>query len=328
MARQSFSRVLVPRFTTYRALEEKTALRYLGDLARDNARNELIINDVVAELNQGRTPIILTKLKDHILLLAEMLRLHCKNVIVLMGTVSVKEKRLAMERLESIPADEAMVIVATGKFVGEGFNYPRLDTLFIALPVAYSNIVQQYTGRLHRDYDGKTEVRVYDYIDIHVPTLANMYGKRLKCYAPIGYAQQVTDALESNPQNIVFGPSDYLAALVEDVEAAKSSVVLSCDTLQYVKGRLAGALQALGVRGVECCVLVHTTSARDKEFSRTGVKVIHRASRILRAAIIDRSLLWFGSIELAGGRRREDDSVMRACAPTIASDMLGYLLDG
>lgn len=112
-----------------------------------------------------------------------MLRPHCKNVIILIGTVSTKEKRLAMERLESIPADESMVIVATGRFVGEGFNYPRLDTLFIALPVAYPNIVQQYTGRLHRDYEGKTEVRVYDYIDIHLPSLANMYGKRLKCYA-------------------------------------------------------------------------------------------------------------------------------------------------
>jgi len=327
MSRQSFSRVLVPRFTAYRALEEKTALQYLGDLAKDNARNELIIGDVLAELKQGRTPIILTKRKDHILQLADMLRLHCKNVVVLMGTVSAKEKRLAMDHLNSIPAYEPMVIVATGKFVGEGFNYPRLDTLFIALPVAYPNIVQQYTGRLHRDFQGKTEVRVYDYIDIHVPTLANMYGKRLKCYAPIGYAQQVTDALEQNSQNIVYGPIDYLTALVDDVKSAKSSFVLSCNTLQYVKGPLARALQELGVRGVECCVLIHKTSARDEDFSRAGIKVIQRSSRILRAAIIDRSLLWFGSIELAGGKHREDDSVMRAQAPSIASEMMGYLLD-
>ena len=131
-------------------------------MAKDWARNEMIVHDIVNELKQGRTPIVLTKLKEHILLLADMLKPHCKNIIVLMGTVSVKERRLAMERLENIPADEPMVIVATGKFVGEGFNYPRLDTLFIALPVSYPNIVQQYTGRLHRDYQGKTEVRVYD----------------------------------------------------------------------------------------------------------------------------------------------------------------------
>ena len=168
---------------------------------------------------------------------------------------------------------------------------------------------------------------MYDYIDIHVPTSANMYGKRLKCYAPIGYAQQVSDAPESNPQNIVFGPSDYLTALVEDVEAAQSSVVISCDTLQYVKGPLARALQALSLRGVECCVLVRKASGRDEDFSRAGVRVIQRASRILRSAIIDRSLLWFGRVELTGGGHREDDSVMRALALAIASEMLGYLLE-
>ena len=103
--------------------------------------------------------------------------------------------------------------------------------------------------------------------------------------------------------------------------------MLSCDTLQYVKGPLSRALQALGVRGVECRVLVRKISARDDDFSRAGVKVIQRASRVLRAAIIDRSLLWFGSIELAGGRHNADDSVMRANAPAIASEMLGYLLE-
>ena len=327
MARQSFSRVLIPRFTAYRALEEKPVLQHLGDLAKDRARNEMIVNDIVNELKHGRTPIVLTKLKEHILLLADMLQPHCKNIIVLMGTVSVKERRLAMERLESIHPDEPMVIVATGKFVGEGFNYPRLDTLFIALPVSYPNIVQQYTGRLHRDYQGKTEVRVYDYIDIHVPTLANMYGRRLKCYAPIGYAQQVDDALTSNPQDIVFGPSDFLQDLVSDMENAKSSVVLSCNTLQYMKAPLAKALQSLGSRGIDCIITIHKNSVRDNDFIQSGIKVVLRSYRHIRAAIIDRSILWFGSIELAGNLHQKEDSVMRAFMPDVASEMLGYLIE-
>ena len=172
VSRQSFSRVLIPRFTPFRAIEEKgNALQYLGDLANDRARNELIVQDVVSELNEGRTPIILTKRKDHISILADMLAPYCRNVVQLIGTASTREKRLAMDQLKSIPETEPLIIIATGKYVGEGFNYPRLDTLFIALPVAYPNIVQQYTGRLHRDYEGKTEVRVYDYIDIHVPVI-------------------------------------------------------------------------------------------------------------------------------------------------------------
>ena len=327
IARQSFNRVLVPRFTPFRALEEKTAIQYLSDLAIDKARNQLIVEDVVASLSEGRCPIILTKRKDHIDILAEMLKPYCRNVIRLIGTASAKEKRQMMERLKEIPESESLVIVATGKYVGEGFNYPRLDTLFIALPVAYSNIVQQYTGRLHREFEGKKEVRVYDYIDIHVPVLANMYGKRLKSYAPIGYSQQISSALELNPQNIVLGPESYLSVLIGDIEAADSSVVLSCETVQYMKGRLARALQTLYSRGVECSIIIRKPSLRDDDFTKAGIKVLTQESQNIRAAVIDRSVLWFGSIELAGSRHREDDNVMRIHAPAIASEMLGYILE-
>ena len=328
MARQSFSRVLIPRFTSFRAIEEKgNGLQYLGDLANDRARNELIVQDVVSELNKGRTPIILTKRKDHISILADMLAPYCRNVVKLIGTASAKEKRKAMDRLKGIPETEPLIVVATGKYVGEGFNYPRLDTLFIALPVAYPNIVQQYTGRLHRDYEGKTEVRVYDYIDIHIPVIANMYGKRLKCYAPIGYARQVSDALEQNPQNIVLGPDTFLPVLVGDIEAAQSSIVLSCDSVQYMKGALAKALQSLNLRGVECCIIIRKPSSRDEDFVRAGIKLVQTVKRPIRAAIIDRSLLWFGSIDLAGSHHKEEDNVMRVLAPVIASEMLGYVIE-
>ena len=327
IARQSFNRVLVPRFTPFRALEEKTAIQYLSNLAVDKARNQLIVEDVVACLSEGRCPIILTKRKDHIDILAEMLKPYCRNVIRLIGTASAKEKRQMMERLKEIPESESLIIVATGKYVGEGFNYPRLDTLFIALPVAYSNIVQQYTGRLHREFEGKKEVRVYDYIDIHVPVLANMYGKRLKSYAPIGYSQQISNALELKPQNIVLGPESYLSVLIGDIEAADSSVVLSCETVQYMKGRLAGALQTLYSRGVECSIIIRKPSLRDDDFTKAGIKVLTQESQNIRAAVIDRSVLWFGSIELAGSRHREDDNVMRIHAPAIASEMLGYILE-
>lgn len=326
MSRQSFSRILIPRFTPFRAIEEKGALQYLGDLANDRARNELIVQDIVSELNEGRTPIVLTKRKDHISILADMLAPYCRNVILLIGTASTREKREAMERLKNIPDTEPLIVIATGKYVGEGFNYPRLDTLFIALPVAYPNIVQQYTGRLHRDYEGKTEVRVYDYIDIHVPVIANMYGKRLKCYAPIGYARQAAEALEQNPQNIVLGPDAFLPILTGDIEAAQSLVVLSCESLQYMKGTLAKALQSLGIRGVECCIIIRKPSSRDEDFIRAGVKLVQTEGQTIRAAVIDRSLLWFGSIDLAGGHHREEDNVMRVLAPVIASEMLGYIM--
>ena len=88
------------------------------------------------------------------------------HVIQLIGADSAKEKRLALQNLQSMPTSESLVIVATGKYVGEGFDYPRLDTLFLTMPIAWKGNVEQYAGRLHREYAGKNEVRIYDYVDV------------------------------------------------------------------------------------------------------------------------------------------------------------------
>jgi superfamily II DNA or RNA helicase len=108
--------------------------------------------------------------------------------VKLYGGMSGKERKAAMEVLATTPGDSSVVVVATGKFAGEGFDEPRLDTLFLAMPVAWKGIVQQYSGRLHRLYENKSEVQIYDYVDVHVGVLERMYHKRLSGYASIGYA--------------------------------------------------------------------------------------------------------------------------------------------
>lgn len=144
-------------------------MQILQRIADDNYRNRLIVTEVCKALDDGRSPIVLTSLTSHVEILSAMLADSCKNVITLVGSESVKEKRMKMERLQNVSKEEALVIIATGKYVGEGFDCSRLDTLFLALPVSWKGIVAQYAGRLHRDYPGKKIVQVYDYIDIHVP---------------------------------------------------------------------------------------------------------------------------------------------------------------
>ena len=85
-----------------------------------------------------------------------------------------KERRAVQAQLESIPDDEERLVLATGRFVGEGFDDPRLDSLFLTLPVSWRGTVAQYAGRLHRLYDAKREVRIYDYADVNVPMLGRM----------------------------------------------------------------------------------------------------------------------------------------------------------
>ncbi len=326
MARQSFGRVLIPRFTSFRTTEEKSiATLYNADLAADKARNELIVKDIVAVLKEGRTPLVLTKLREHITSLSEMLQPYCTNIICLTGTAPAKEKREAMERLKSIADEEPLVVIATGKYVGEGFDFPRLDTLFMVLPVSYQNIVQQYTGRLHREFEGKREVQVYDYIDIHVPCLARMYSRRLKSYAPIGYRQQQTEILEQNPQDIVFNKDNFLPVLSSDIESARKMVVFSCKSLKYAKKSLCQTIISATARGVDCVIYVREPSERDASFTDYGAKVVVNENLTILAAVIDRSILWYGNINFTGFNNAEDN-VMRMNEPSIASEMLGYLI--
>ena len=156
------------------------------ELIADEDRNRLICDDVLEALRDGRSPLLLTERKEHLRALADRLTPHVRNVVVLCGGRGAKESRAAANQLASISEGEARVLLATGRYIGEGFDDSRLDTLFLALPVSWRGTVAQYVGRLHRLHEGKTEVRVYDYADLNVPMLARMFDRRCAGYEAVG----------------------------------------------------------------------------------------------------------------------------------------------
>ena len=156
-------------------------------LAADRERNALIVEDVIQAVRAGRSPVVLTERREHLETLAELLRPHVANVITLHGGLGVKRRREIAERLATIPSSKERVLVATGRYLGEGFDDARLDTLFLALPISWRGTLAQYAGRLHRLDEGKTEVIVYDYADFGVPVLARMHERRLRGYRAMGY---------------------------------------------------------------------------------------------------------------------------------------------
>ncbi len=156
-------------------------------LAQDTSRNDLIFDDVLAALEAGRSPLLLSERKDHAVFLAERFARFARNVILLHGGMGVRQRRDAMERLDGITDGEERLLVATGRYIGEGFDDARLDTLFLTLPIAWRGTLAQYVGRLHRRHPGKREVLVYDYVDAAVPTLARMAKKRVRGYESLGY---------------------------------------------------------------------------------------------------------------------------------------------
>ncbi|MCL2700402.1 MAG: DEAD/DEAH box helicase family protein [Phycisphaerae bacterium] len=159
-----------------------------GDLIADNVRNGMICQDVVQAVREGRSPVVLTERTDHLERLAERLTPEVQHVIVLRGGMGKKQLAALSAQLASIPADEPRVLLATGRYIGEGFDDARLDTLFLTLPISWRGTVAQYAGRLHRLHDRKREVRIYDYADLNVPMLSRMFDRRCRGYDAIGYS--------------------------------------------------------------------------------------------------------------------------------------------
>ncbi len=194
---QSFEQRLILRETNFGAgdLGPDAGIQEIyAVLAANEDRNMLIFDDVLRSLEEGRSPILLTERKDHLDLLAERFRKFTRHLVVLKGGMTARKRREAMERLASIPCDEERLGLATGRYIGEGFDDVRLDTLFLTLPVSWKGTLVQYAGRLHRQRPEKKEVQIYDYVDRNVPMLARMFEKRMKGYRALGYAKTSDEA--------------------------------------------------------------------------------------------------------------------------------------
>ncbi|MBV9268090.1 MAG: DEAD/DEAH box helicase, partial [Acidobacteriaceae bacterium] len=186
-----FEHKVIPRYTDFRIPAETTDATIqdvYAALVNDAARNALIASDLTSALEAGRSPLLLTGRKEHLDFFAAAARGFAGHIFVLKGGMGKKQRRATAEALAAVPETERRVIIATGSYIGEGFDDARLDTLFLAMPISWKGTLQQYVGRLHRLHDGKRVVQVYDYVDPNVPMLARMYERRLKGYDMIGYA--------------------------------------------------------------------------------------------------------------------------------------------
>jgi len=189
---RSFTHKVVARQTDFSMIEhgEEAEIKITDiyqALVEDSRRNDMILDDIIATIVTGKSPLVLTERTAHVEFFAQKLAGFSKHVIALKGGMGRKQLKAVMDKLHSIPDEDERVIIATGKYIGEGFDDSRLDTLFLTMPISWKGLLQQYAGRLHRAHDNKTEVVIYDYVDMNEPMLAKMYKKRLKGYEGMGY---------------------------------------------------------------------------------------------------------------------------------------------
>jgi superfamily II DNA or RNA helicase len=189
--KRRFDHIVVTKNTSFSVANPEDASKNIQDLFKqlylDSQRNLSITSDIEKAYSENSQILVLSERIEHLSILRELLGEKIKDLFVLKGGLGKKQLRKIMDDIESVPDGQGRVLLATGKYLGEGFDLPVLDTLFLTFPVSWKGTLTQYAGRLHRDHYAKTEVIIYDYLDLNIPVLVRMYNKRLKGYSSLGY---------------------------------------------------------------------------------------------------------------------------------------------
>lgn len=175
---------------TASTVEEESSPAYaqlVSELMNDSRRNEMIVADVVKAVTDGRSPVVLTERREHLEILRKLLDGKVGHLLVLHGQMGAKQVKTLEAERAAIPDSKPRVLLATGSYIGEGFDDARLDSLFLTLPISWRGRLTQYAGRLHRRHAGKREVTIYDYADTNVVMFARMFNKRCAGYKALGY---------------------------------------------------------------------------------------------------------------------------------------------
>lgn len=333
-----FEHYTIPRFTNFRLSFEVDEKDYsiqelYSEIVSNDWRNRLITDDVVKSYSEGRNCLVLTERTAHVEIMARMLQGSIPDVISLTGSVGAKEKKAAFIRINETPAGQPLTLLATGKYIGEGFDEPRLDTLFLAMPISWKGTVQQYAGRLHRLFAGKDNVRIYDYVDSQVRVFSKMYNKRLAGYASLGYKVRA-EGLADNSMDIIFDHQNFLPIYENDLASARKEIVIVSPFATKRRIQQASPLIAAALRK-QINVVVVTRPVTDykedktlrnvfEELESMSLQIVFKSNIHQKFAIIDQSIVWYGSINLLGYGRSEE-SMMRLESANIACELLKSL---
>ena len=335
-AKRPFDHYLIPRFTSFiiRSLENNKELTIQGiysELIEDEIRNQLIIDDVTAAYEKGRNSLVLTGRVAHVDFLYKQLSKKIPDLIRLTGGMGNKKTSESFAKIASISSETPFVLIATGSFIGEGFDEPRLDTLFLAMPIAWKGTLQQYAGRLHRLFKDKREVQIFDYVDIHVRMLEKMYGKRLKTYGTIGYKTKVENVPDS-PMDIIFDRDSFFTVYLNDIEnTSKQLLIVSPFITKNRVKQMMEYFEPLLKKQVRITIVTKPVSdfkeSKQKAMTdaftilkKAEIKIVFKPKIHQKFAIIDQKIIWYGSINLLSFGYSEE-SIMRLKSNNIAFEL-------
>jgi superfamily II DNA or RNA helicase len=335
---QGIQHLVYPRFTLTvpprGVITDKMHPNEAYEIIHNNdVRDEQIIEDVKNCVAAGRTPVVLSRYKDHSEKFYERLKNYADHVFLMTGNNSKKEHRKILEQMHQVDKNESLILIATGSLVGEGFDFPRLDTLFMATPVSFRGVVEQYAGRLNRDYAGKENVIIYDYVDNHIPMFNNMYMKRLKAYKQIGY--EFGDSLQTVKQtvNAIYDGNNYSENYHKDLLDSNKNIIISSPVISGSKVyELINMLKEKQMSGVQVTIVTWTPDSYGfgdaaywmqlhEDMRRAGFYIRTVEEYCDRFAVIDQEVVWYGNINLLA-KDKVDDSIMRVRSKGIAGELM------
>ena len=335
---QGIQHLVYPRFTMTvpprGVITDKMHPNEAYEIIHNNdVRDEQIIEDVKNCVAAGRTPVVLSRYKDHSEKFYERLKNYADHVFLMTGNNSKKEHRKILEQMHQVDKNESLILIATGSLVGEGFDFPRLDTLFMATPVSFRGVVEQYAGRLNRDYAGKENVIIYDYVDNHIPMFNNMYMKRLKAYKQIGY--EFGDGLQTVKQtvNAIYDGNNYSENYHKDLLDSNKNIIISSPVISGSKVyELINMLKEKQMSGVQVTIVTWTPDSYGfgdaaywmqlhEDMRRAGFYIRTVEEYCDRFAVIDQEVVWYGNINLLA-KDKVDDSIMRVRSKGIAGELM------
>ena len=331
--KQGIDHFVYPRFTMLVSTANLKVMEANRAVIECESRNEQIIADVENCIQNGRTPLVLTKYKEHAELLYQRLQGKADHVYLLQGGGSRKAKDKMRIQMRAISDAESIVLVAIDKYIGEGFNFPRLDTMMLTMPAAAEGNIEQFAGRLHRDYETKKEVIIYDYVDSHIRVLEKMYHKRLRTYKKIGYEICNNINVEKQNANTIFDIDSYEKVYEKDLLEANKEIIISSPGINHAK--LDAFVKLINQRqedGIKLTVITLNPEGYPEEkiedtkrlveiLKNCGIRVKLQEHMHEHFAIIDDEIVWYGSMNFLS-RAKADDNLMSVKSKDVAQELL------
>jgi len=313
--KNTFDKILEPRLTSFSLSSKDKLLSYVeicNKLVENEERNNLIVTDIKNNLINKKNILVLTDRVEHTKILKEKIQYFTHKVFVINGQMKTKEKNIISKQINSIEED-GYIIIATGKYIGEGFDLPSLNTLFLTMPFKWEGMLSQYVGRLHRISENKNEVKVFDYVDINIKMFSNMFNIRLKGYKKLHYL--LIDGFEFN-QNKLLSKHEYFDALLKDIESGDEVTLTIVD---YALEKLVNLLSI--IKGKTIII----SSKEIPKIPNNNLEIINREVAV-NSIIIDNKLVYYGGIN-PFIEINYDESIMRIDNIDFVKDFIKEIND-